>query len=113
MDIKNCPDCKGVLEKGYFPDFAYGQIGLQKFAPGDILPGSAMNPLGRGSQVSSMRNVTAYRCTKCNRIFSYASDKEFDYTKIRNKGLVLAMVMAILLSAAVFITVFSILAIPK
>jgi len=73
MIITKCPDCNGELEKGAIMDYTYGGIAVERYAKTEVPRKQKFALLSEGN-FQDIRRVITYRCTKCNRLFSYAQD---------------------------------------
>lgn len=73
MQITKCPDCEGEFEKGVIMDHVYGGIAVQRYARSDVPDTGFQLKLSQAENpFYDVRKVMTYRCTKCNRLFSYA-----------------------------------------
>lgn len=72
MEMKKCPDCKGDFERGCIVDVGYGAVMVQRYARSDVKDINAVVMGVNEEKFYDLRKVITYRCTKCNRLFSYA-----------------------------------------
>lgn len=72
--ITKCPDCGGELENGCMMDSTYGGVFVQRYAKSEIPKTSKIPMRLSEADFYDIRRVVSHRCTKCNRIFSYAQD---------------------------------------
>lgn len=104
MALQKCPDCGGELEKGRVVDYSYGGGTFSQYVKVEGVNQSFI------VDVSEKRVITALRCTKCNRIFQYASEDVIKVSPARrtaNKMMILLVcVMAILLIITIAISSF-------
>ena len=64
-----CSKCKGTMEVGVIPDVAHGRIFVSSWQRGVAEKG----PLGGLKRMGKTRyEITAYRCTSCGYLESYA-----------------------------------------
>lgn len=74
--MDKCPDCRGDLENGCMMDSTYLANNVQRYAKGIIPIPETPHKLLRLNEIdfNDIRKVIVYRCTKCNRLFSYAQE---------------------------------------
>lgn len=72
--LTKCPDCGGDLEEGANMDSTSGGIGIQRYAKATIPRDVKVKLSLIETDFEDIRRVISYRCTKCNRIYSYAQD---------------------------------------
>ncbi len=68
--LKICPDCKGELEKGSTIDHVYTAVLPGYYAQNE---NAGVPNLGFKFNFKNVREIIAFRCKSCNRIFSYAA----------------------------------------
>ena len=73
--FNKCPDCGGELENGLILDHTYGAVFTSRYAKGEVPTNKSQNVIFiHENDYKDVRRVMTKRCTKCNRLFSYAQD---------------------------------------
>jgi len=68
MELLNCPKCKGLMEEGFVVDYAHG--GARKVST--WAEGQPTVSFWEGLKVKEQRKISAFRCTSCGYLESYA-----------------------------------------
>ena len=107
--MKKCPDCKGDFEKGCIVDAGYGAVTVQRYARSDVKDTKAVVMGVNEEDFYDLRKVVTYRCTKCNRLFSYALNTVLveDVGKRTKKHLYVVLGISLLLFFIIYVMIVS------
>ena len=70
----DCPECRSRMEEGFIPDLIYGRVVQMFWHPGTPEDQTFLGLKVGGIKIdqSEAIKITAYRCTRCGFLQSYA-----------------------------------------